>query len=153
MLTWKDFFRIVEEMYNINPEDISIYLDVDAGTISKHKKGKLKKFTSRSNEEIFAMLFSPNSGIVPLKWNESELLSLLKEAIETTGFRGVMEDLWGNGFPYKKGEYETFVMALLNRINLKWPKGATLYDLMLHYSPTAAAQHLHERRWNSNQVE
>lgn len=148
IFTWKDLFLTVEKMYNIRPEDIATYLQVDAATISKHKNGKLKKFTL-DNEEIYNKLFSPNSGIVPLKWTEKELFSLLKEAVEEIGFRNVMYDLWGSEFNYNKGEYKFFVITMLERINIKCPKGLTLHDLLLKYSPLSAAQYLRDKRWNS----
>jgi len=152
ILTWKDFILIIENMFEITPEEIAEKLKVSASTISRLKSGETKRFTAfgkdkvKANEEIYNKLFDPNNKESPAATNgkEEKLLSLLKEILAEAGFSWVMDDLLGK--EYEQGDYKRFVVKMLERINKRQPKRI---DVLLRYSTDAAAQRSREGYWNS----
>jgi hypothetical protein len=145
--TWKDTFEIIERMFDINPEDIAVALDVSPSTISRLVNNKTKKFTSLSHEEIYSCIFDPNSETCPLKGEkERVLLSFLKDAIIFVGFRAAMDDIWNYDTNYKDGNYKLFVMTLLKRTNRNRPPSVLDFEKYLFSAfPEYAAQRQREQ--------
>lgn len=126
MITWKDTFGIIKKMFNINQSQIASFLGVQKDTITKIQKGNLN--STPTNEDIYRKIFNPNTPNNPAKDTEKYLLSLLEEIIEKEfkEVRETMKDCWVEDDKYIIGDYEKFVMKMLERtIYISSSKGKT----------------------------
>lgn len=117
MITWKDVFEIIKEMFNINQDKIAdlMGMGVKKYTISKIKSGK--QAPPFSIEDMYQKIFDPNTQESPANDTEKFLLFALEEIIET-GFKEVnetMKDCWIEDDKYKAGDYKIFAMRMLER--------------------------------------
>lgn len=103
-------FHLVERMWGLNQNQISVYLGVTPSTISRLKSGKQSKF-ERSFNELYSKLFDPTNPQSPASGKDSiELLKGLKEEIKDAGWSDLTKGL-------KDDEYEKFVFSLFRLAN------------------------------------
>ena len=118
-ITWKDTFRIMLAMFDFNPENLALQLQVSPSTVTRIISGETGK-PRLDADDIYTRLFAP--GKTEITGSESWLLSLLKDTIVRLGFFDVMADVWDAEGKAGKEDYKHFVMTLLNRTRQNTPK-------------------------------
>ena len=153
-ITWSDIILIIEKMFDLRQTDIAKRLGVNKATISRLKRGKIRRPTFSEKEtckKLYEKVFEPTNEKSPAKKSEGELLVELKYILQETGFQGIMEDLWMEEIT--KANYKKFVMTMLERtvsnpaLEKKSVDKKSPFDFLLHLFPKAAAQQARDRSW------
>ena len=117
MLTWKDILFIIEEMFEMKPEDIAGLLGIDPSIISRLKNGKIKKSSHVTPENVYEKIFDPS--VSPLNLGERDSLLALQQLLVDKGFLYVIDDMMVTKANYKGDDYKKFAIKMLNRVNKK----------------------------------
>jgi len=117
MLTWKDILFIIEEMFEMKPEDIAGLLGIDPSIISRLKNGKIKKSSHVTPENVYEKILHPS--VSPLNLGERDSLLTLQQLLIDKGFLYVIDDMMATKANYKGDDYKKFAIKMLNRVNKK----------------------------------
>jgi hypothetical protein len=115
MLMWRDILLIIEEMFEIKPEDVAGLLGIDASIVSRLRKGQIKKSSHFKPENVYEKIFHPS--VTPLNLDEKDSLFTLQQLLVDKGFLYVIDDIIVTNENYDKGDYEKFVLRILRRVN------------------------------------
>lgn len=105
-ITWKEVFRLLDDMLELNASEIADYLHVSRSTITRLSNGTTKSTRLKDDEIYDALLNTSNNKSPVFGKDPRDLLGILKELIEKAGLSEATESLYSN-------DYETFVKGLL----------------------------------------
>lgn len=115
--TWIDVINLIEQMWEIKPNELAVYLKVNPSTISRIKNGITLQPNIRV-EDIYNNLFCPvKKGSRAFGKDPKESLEILKDIIKGNGLDEVTKTL-------DDSDYKKFVIGLLKLA--KSPKNEAL---------------------------